>query len=79
MCIRDRYKIYLSYNNNNEVLELPILPVSYTHLALIAKADKVTNNGFIAGNNAANAAGGVAIGNYAKVSGAGGDVYKRQN
>lgn len=43
-----------------------------TEEALIAKADKVTNNGFIAGNNAANAAGGVAIGNYAKVSGAGG-------
>ena len=38
------------------------------------QADKVTNNGFIAGNNAANAAGGVAIGNYAKVSGAGGAI-----
>ena len=45
-----------------------------TEEALIAKADKVTNNGFIAGNNAANAAGGVAIGNYAKVSGAGGAI-----
>ena len=45
-----------------------------TEEALIAKADKVTNNGFIAGNNAANAAGGVSIGNYAKVSGAGGAI-----
>ena len=35
------------------------------------KADKVTNDGFIAGKNATNASGGVAIGNYAKTTGAG--------
>lgn len=45
-----------------------------TEEALIGKADKVTNNGFIAGNNAANADGGVAIGNYAKVTGSGGAI-----
>lgn len=45
-----------------------------TEEALISKADKVTNNGFIAGNNAENAGGGVAIGNYAKVTGSGGAI-----
>ena len=38
------------------------------------KADKVTNGGFVAGNNATNVSGGVAIGNYAKVTGAGGAI-----
>lgn len=38
---------------------------------LDAKADKVTNDGFIAGKNATNVSGGVAIGNYAKTTGAG--------
>ena len=38
---------------------------------LNSKADKVTNGGFVAGNNASNTSGGVAIGNYAKVTGAG--------
>lgn len=35
------------------------------------KADKVTNDGFVAGKNATNVSGGVAIGNYAKTTGAG--------
>ncbi len=42
-----------------------------TQTALTSKADKVTNGGFVAGNNASNASGGVAIGNYAKTTGAG--------